>query len=98
MIADLPVTGKFGATEFSCAANELSQEEALVLCGDIPKRAVRIIFAADAFSVTSAFKPQARLQLKFPTPAAFVNYEIVTINLSPGFESYEVVLKADNRA
>jgi hypothetical protein len=103
MVADLPTTGRFpgsvAGTEFSCAASELSYEETLVLCGDVPKKAVRIVFAADAFDVTAAaFKPQARLQLKFPTPAAFVNYEIVSIQREPAGVGVEIVLKADNRS
>ncbi len=99
MVADLPTAGKFGVTEFSCAASELSYEETLVLCGDIPRKAVRIVFAADAFDTTAAtFKPQARLQLKFPSPSTFANYEIVTIDRDPAGVGLEVVLKADNRA
>jgi hypothetical protein len=98
MIADLPIAAKFGVTEFNCAATELSHEETLVLCGDIPRRAVRIVHAATAFTVDATYKPQARLSLKFPDPSAFTNYEIVSIAKAPDMLSYETVLKADNRA
>lgn len=98
MIDDLPVVAKWLTTEFNCAASELSQEETLVLCGSITKNAVRIVFAADAFTVTSAFKPQARMSLKFPDSSAYTTYEIVSISKAPDLLSFEVVLKADNRA
>ena len=98
MVADLPCAAKFGSTEFNCAASELSAEETLVLCGDIPKKAIRIFFRSNAFTVTSAFKPQARLQLKFPDTSAYSNYEIVSISTSPDSVGYEVILKADNRS
>jgi hypothetical protein len=51
-----------------------------------------------AFTVDATFKPQARLQLKFPTASTYTNYEIVSIHKSPDFVAYEVVLKADNRS
>jgi hypothetical protein len=98
MIADLPIAAKFGVTEFNCAATELSHEETLVLCGDIPKRAVRIVHAVDAFTVDSTYKPQARLSLKFPSASAYTAYEVVSIAKAPDLLSYETVLKADNRA
>lgn len=101
VIADMPKTARFPAatgTEFSCEATELTTEETLVLVGDVPKKAVRIIFPASAFTVTSAFKPQARLQLKFPDPANYTNYEIVSIMTTQDGIAYEVTLKADNRA
>jgi hypothetical protein len=98
MVADLPCAAKFGSDEFNCAASELSAEEALVLCGDIPKKAIRVFFRSNAFTVGATFKAQARMQLKFPNVAAFSNYEIVSIATSPDSVGYEVILKADNRA
>lgn len=98
MIADLPTTAKFGSDEFTCAASALSTEEMLILVGNDTKKGVRIIFPTTAFTVGATFKPQARLQLKYPTPAAFVNYEIVSISISPDVLAYEVILKADSRA
>lgn len=102
MIADLPCTGRFpgsvSGTEFTCAATELSTEESLLLSGNDTQKAIRIVFASDAFTVTAAFKPQSRLQLKYPSQSAYTNYEIVGISLSPDLVSYEVTLKADNRA
>ena len=98
MIDDLPVTAKFASTEFSCSASELTTDETLILVGNVTSRVVRIIFRSTAFTVDSTFKPQARLQLKYPSPAAFSNYEIVSIALSPDFNGYEVTLKQDNRA
>lgn len=98
MIADLPTTAKFGNDEFTCAASPLDTEEMLILVGNDTKKGVRIVFPSDAFTVGATFKPQARLQLKFPTPSAFVNYEIVSIALSPDLVAYEVILKADGRA
>ncbi len=98
MIADLPTPAKFGSDEFTCAATELSYEETLILCGNVKGNGVRITHAVDAFTVTGAYKPQARLQLKFPDAAAFSNYEIVSISKSPDLLSFETVLKADNRA
>lgn len=98
MIADLPTVAKFGSDTFNCAASELSQEETLILVGDVKRNGVRIIFPTSSFTVGATFKPQARLQLKYPTPAAFVNYEIVSIGIGPDLVGYEVVLKADNRA
>lgn len=101
MIADLPVTARFPAstgTVFTCSATELSQEENLILTGNDTVRAVRIVFPVVAFTATTAFKPQARLQLKYPVASTYENYEIVGINPSPDFIAYEVVLKSDNRA
>jgi hypothetical protein len=98
MIADLPTAAKFGTTEFTCAASELTTDEALMLCGNSGGANVRIVFPCDAFTVTSTFKPQARLQLKFPSATAYSNYEIVSIQLSPDLLAYEVVLKDDGRA
>ncbi len=98
MIDDLPVIAKFGSDTFNGAATELSSEETLILCGDMPVKAVRVVFSADSFTVGATFKPQARFMLKFPDPSAFTNYEIVSINKSPDQLAYEVVLKADNRA
>ena len=102
MVADLPATARFpgnsGGTEFTCAATPLSVEETLLLSGNDTQKGLRIVFNASAFTVTAAFKPQARLQVKYPTPAAYVNYEIVNIQTSPDLISYEVTLKADNRA
>lgn len=101
MIADLPTAARFPAstgTEFNCSATELSQEEALIICGNESIRSVRIMFPQTAFTATTAFKPQARFQIKFPSPSAYENYEIVAINPSPDNVAYEVVLKADSRA
>ena len=98
MITDLPTTAKFGTTEFSCAASTLSSEETLVLTGNMGKDAVRITFPVSAFTATATFKPQARLQLKYPSAAAYTNYEIVSINSGPDGIAYEVVLKDDNRS
>ena len=97
MIADLPVSAKFGAASFTCSATELSSEETLILVGNNTKRAVRVTFPVTSFTVDASFKPQARLQLKFPTPSAFSNYQIVDIKLAPDFTAYEVILKADNQ-
>lgn len=97
MVADLPTAAKFNATSFNCSATELSQEETLILVGNTPKKAISIVFPISALS-DATFKPQARLQLKFPTPSAFVNYEIVSIETSQDLVAYEVLLKADNRA
>lgn len=100
MIADLPCVAKFpatGGTEFNCAASELSTEETLVLTGNNTINAIRIFFPVSAFTVTSAFKPQARLPLKFPDTTAYTNYEIVSIAKSPDAIAWEVILKADNR-
>lgn len=98
MIADLPTSAKFGTDEFTCAATELTQEETLIITGNDSVKAVRVTFPQTAFTAGATFKPQARFSLKFPTPAAFVNYEIVSINPSPDNVAYEVVLKADSRA
>ncbi len=98
MIADLPITAKFGSTEFTCAATELSSEEMLVLCGNVDRKGVRIVHSATAFTVGATFKAQARMMLKFPDAASYTNYEIVSVNKSPDLLSFEVVLKADNRA
>jgi hypothetical protein len=98
MIDDLPHTAAWGATEFQCSATPLEQDETLMLAGNLSVQLVRIIFPSDSFTVDSTFKPQARMQLKFPNPASFSNYEIVKINLSPDRVGYEVVMKADNRA
>ena len=97
MIADLPCVAQFGATTFNCAASNLEESEALLLTGNDSGAAIRIVFPVSAFTVTSAFKPQARLSLKFPVLTTFTNYEIVTIAKSPDAIGYEVVLKADNR-
>jgi hypothetical protein len=102
MVADLPTTARFIATtagtEFTCAATELSTEEMLVICGNDSVQGVRIVHAADAFTVTAAYKPQARINLKFPNPSTWSNYEIVSISLSPDLVAYETTLKADSRA
>ncbi len=98
MIADLPINAKFGSATFTCAASDLSTEETLILTGNDQTKAVRVIFPVTAFAVTSAFKPQARLMLKFPDAATFTNYEIVEIKKSSDLLAFEVLLKADNRA
>jgi hypothetical protein len=97
MIADLPCVAKWGSTTFNCAASELSTEESLILTGNNTINAIRIFFPVTAFTVDATFKPQARLQLKFPDTSAFTNYEIVTISKSPDAVAYEVILKNDNR-
>jgi len=98
MIADLPITAKFGSTEFTCAATELTSEETLLLCGNLDTRAVRVVFSTAAFTVTASFKPQGFISLKYPSASAWTSYEIVSISLAPDLVSYEVVLKDDNRA
>jgi hypothetical protein len=98
MVGDMPCTAKFGSTEFTCAATQLEDSEVLMLTGNDTGSAIRLIFPITSFTVTAAFKPQARLQLKFPTLTAFTNYEIVTIAKSPDAVAYDVVLKADNRS
>lgn len=99
MIDDLPHVAKFGSSaEFNCSATPLEQEETLMLAGNLDVKMLRIIHAADAFTVDSTFKSQARMQVKYPNPASFSNYEIVKISLSPDRVAYEVLLKADNRA
>ena len=98
MIDDLPHTAKWSTIEVPCSATPLEQDETLMLAGNLSVQLVRIIFPTNAFTVDSTFKPQARMQLKYPKPAACSNYEIVKHNLSPDRVGYEVVLKADNRA
>ena len=97
MVGDLPCVAKFDTTEFNCSATQLEQTEVLMLTGNDSGFVIRIIFPVTAFTVTSAFKPQARLQLKFPVLTSFSNYEIVSIAKTPDAVAYDVVLKADNR-
>lgn len=98
MIADMPCVAKFGSTEFNCAASEMESNEVLLLVGNDSGVAVRIIFPITAFTVTSAFKPQAHISLKFPDLTAFTSYEIVSIGRTADSVAFEVILKADNRA
>lgn len=101
MIADLPVTGKLGyspATEFTCSATELTTEETLVLTGNVTGRAITITFPITSFTVTAAFKPQARMPVKFPDTTAYTNYEIVSISKSQDAIAYIVVLSNDIRS
>ena len=101
MIADLPTTAKLGyspATEFSCSATELTAEETLVLTGNLSVGAITITFPVTAFTVTSAFKPQARMPVKFPDTSSYTNYQIVSITKSQDAIAYIVVLADDNRS
>lgn len=98
MVADMPCAAKFGSDEFTCSATQLEQTEILMLTGNDSGFVIRIIFPITAFTVTSTFKPQARLQLKFPVLTTFESYEIVSIAKSPDAVAYDVVLKADNRS
>lgn len=97
VIADLPCAAKFGSTEFNCSATGLEATETLLLCGNDSGNAVRVTFPVVAFTVSATFKPQARLQLKFPDTTTYANYEIVSITKTADAIAYEVVLKADNR-
>ncbi len=101
MIDDLPVTAKLGyapGTEFTCSATELSTEETLLLTGNQDDKAITITFPVTAFTVTAAFKPQARMPVKFPDPTAYTNYQIVTITKTQDAIAYIVVLMDDARS
>lgn len=98
MIDDLPTVAKFGGTTFNCAATPLSQEQMLILTGNQDKRGVQICFPVSAISGESGFVVQARLQLKYPNPAAFTNYQIAAIEYSQDVVSYMVTLMQDNRS
>ena len=98
MIDDLPTTAKFGAIEFACAASELTTDETLILTGNNTNKAVRCTFPKTAFTATTAFKPQARFQLKFPDPSAFTNYDILSIATASDNVAYDVTLRSDNRS
>ncbi len=98
VIADMPCVAKFGSTTFNCAASGVTHDEALILVGNVSNDVVRIIFPITAFTVSATFKPQARLQLKFPDLTAFQNYAILSIDYTPDSVAYEVILQSDNRA
>ena len=101
MIDDLPVMAKLGyapANVFTCSATELTSDETLLLTGNITNGMITITFPITAFTVTAAFKPQARLAVQFPDPAVYTNYQIYKISKTQDGIAYVVTLSSDNRS
>lgn len=98
MIADIPATFTFGALSFPCSVADLTQDQTLILAGNLDKRAIHVIFPASAIaSASTPFISQNRVQVQRPGEAAPVNYQISTVELSPDNVSITTVLMQDNR-
>lgn len=97
MIADLPAQAKWGGRAFDCSISELTQEETLVLVGNLDNTALSCIFPVSAIAGLSAPTPQDRIEIKRPGESAFARYEVIQALKPADAVAWNLTLRDDTR-
>lgn len=96
VIADLPATATWQSINFSVSLTELSEEQTLMLTGDIDKILFSAIGLISSFSGVAPL-PQNRIPIIKPGDVTATNFEIVSVNISADGNAYRLILKSDHR-
>ena len=97
MVSDLPATAYYGTQSWSCAVQQLTQEETLLISGNDTRAALSLLFPISAIAVAGTPAIQARIAVKMPGQAATANYEIVRRELMDDGIAMRLTVMADNR-
>lgn len=95
VIADLAAHASTQGVLFDCAVSELSEEQTLMLAGNLENKLFECIFPVAA--VSAAPTVNARIAITI-SPFTTNNYRVNTVRTSPDGIAYHLIVSDDHRS